>query len=225
MPHFPRTFGVAVSGVLAVASLGACGTFTVTHGSRPSATSTGAPADPPAGLVTPAVHAVALPPAAPDPVAAGRWALGDSVMLGARPQLIARGVRVDAVESRQFHSGIALLRAARAAGRLPRNVIVHLGTNGTASLADCRALVDIAGPGRRVFLVTVHGPRSWMRADNVQLTACAAAYPDRRVVLVNWDRAASHHPGWFYGDGIHLNGSGRVAYAALVTKVVSAFAL
>jgi hypothetical protein len=45
------------------------------------------------------------------------------------------------------------------------------------------------------------------------------------VVLVNWDRAASHHPQWFYADGIHLNGPGRVAYATLVTKVVSAFAL
>jgi hypothetical protein len=225
VPSLRRSFGVAASAVLVVASLGACGTFTVTHNPRPAGAGARVPSDAPDGLVTPAVHAVALPPVAPALAAAGRWAVGDSVMLGARPQLVTEGVRVDAVESRQFHTGIVVVRAARDAGALPRNVIVHLGTNGTATLADCRAIVTAAGASRRVFLVTVHGPRPWMRSDNVQLSECAAAYPDRRVVLVNWDRAASHHPEWFYRDGIHLNGTGRAAYAALVTRVVSAFAL
>lgn len=224
MPSFPRTLGVAVSGVLAAASLGGCGTFTVTHNPRPSAAGAHV-AVAPLSLARPDVPEATPPPAAPVQVAAGRWAVGDSVMLGARAQLTARGVRVDAVESRQFHSGIALVRAARNAGTLPRNVIVHLGTNGTVSLADCHAVVTTAGESRRVFLVTVHGPRPWMRTDNARLAACAAAYPDRRVVLVNWDRAASHHPEWFYADGIHVNGAGRAAYAALVAKVVGALGL
>ncbi len=224
MPSFPRTLGVAVSGVLAAASLAGCGTFTVTHDPRHSAAVAHDPVAPVA-LARPDVPPAALPPAVPEQVAPGRWAVGDSVMLGARAQLTARGVRVDAVESRQFHSGIALVRAARNAGRLPRNVIVHLGTNGTVAAADCHAVVATAGASRRVFLVTVHGPRPWMRADNARLAACAASYPDRRVVLVNWDRAASHHPEWFYADGIHVNGAGRAAYAALVAKAVSAFGL
>jgi hypothetical protein len=134
-------------------------------------------------------------------------------------------VRVDALESRQFHSGVALVRSARDAGTLPRNVIVHLGTNGTATLADCRAVVATAGESRRVFLVTVHGPRRWMRADNARLAACAASYPAHRVVLVDWDSAASRHPEWFYRDGIHLNGAGRTAYAALVTQTVTVLGL
>ena len=232
MPSFPRTLAVAVSGLLLVATLGACGAFTVTAGpgaGTARAEGSAVPAAPEpegraSGPVTPSARVV--PPASPQrQVPAGRWAVGDSVMLGARALLTALGVRVDAVESRQFHAGIPLVRAALAAGSLPRNVIVHLGTNGTASLADCRAIVSVAGSARRVFLVTVHGPRPWMHADNAQLAACAASFPARRVVLVNWDGAASHHPEWFYRDGIHLNPSGRAAYAALVTKVVSTFAL
>ena len=215
MPSFPRALGVAVSGVLVVVSLAACGTFTVTHEQRP-----GSPE--PVDLATPAQPAAVLPPPVPVQVTAGRWAVGDSVMLGAKPQLTASGIRVDAVESRQFHAGIALVRAALAAGALPRDVIVHLGTNGTASLGDCRAVVAAAGADRRVFLVTVHGPRPWMRADNTQLEACAAAYPGQRVVIIDWDRVASHHPEWFYADGIHLDGAGRTAYAALVTAAVTA---
>jgi hypothetical protein len=224
VPSFPRTLGVAVSGVLAVASLAGCGTFTVTHNPRPSAAGAHA-SGAPVSLVRSDVPATPVPPPAPEQVAPGRWAVGDSVMLGARAQLAARGVRVDAVESRQFHAGIALVRAARNAGTLPRNVIVHLGTNGTVTLADCHALVATAGTSRRVFLVTVHGPRSWMPGDNARLAACAASYRDRRVVLVNWDRAAARHPEWFYRDGIHVNGAGRAAYAAAVAKVVSAFGL
>jgi hypothetical protein len=215
VPSFPRALRVAVSGAVVVASLGACGTFTVTHEPGPRSTRPVAPA-------TPAQPAAVLPPPAPAQVGAGRWAVGDSVMLGAKAQLTASGIRVDAVESRQFHAGIALVRAARDAGVLPRDVIVHLGTNGTASLGDCRAVVSTAGVARRVFLVTVHGPRSWMRRDNAQLEACAASYPDQRVVIIDWDRVASQHPEWFYADGIHLDGAGRVAYAALVTSVVAA---
>jgi hypothetical protein len=224
VPTLPRTLGVAVSGVLAAASLAGCGSFTVTHNPRPSA-AVAQPSAAPLALARPDVPGAALPPVGPAPVAPGRWAVGDSVMLGARAQLTARGVRVDAVESRQFHAGVALVRAARDSGRLPRNVIVHLGTNGTVTLADCHAVVAAAGASRRVFLVTVHGPRPWMRIDNTRLATCAASYRDRRVVLVNWDRAASRHPEWFYRDGIHVNGAGRAAYAAAVTKVVSAFGL
>jgi hypothetical protein len=144
-------------------------------------------------------------------------------MLGAKPELAARGVYVDAVESRQFHAGIGLVRKAAAAGALPRDVIVHLGTNGSASVAECRTIVDTVGPARRVFVVTVHAPRSWTASDNAHLRTCAASYPGRRVVVVDWNRAATAHPRWFYADGIHLNGPGRAADAAVVMAAVKTY--
>ena len=97
---------------------------------------------------------VFVPVSAQAAPARDRYAVGDSVMLGARSDLRASGFGVDATESRQAYKGPSLLR--KRGGRLPMNVVVHLGTNGTYPLATCKALVKAAGPDRRVFLVTVH---------------------------------------------------------------------
>jgi hypothetical protein len=143
-------------------------------------------------------------------------------MLGAKAQLVGHGRTVDAVESRQFHTGLGLVTRALARGTLPANLVVHLGTNGTLAVADCRALVDAAGPDRRVLFVTPHAPRPWIAADIAHLSQCSAAYPTGQVVLVDWNGPATRHPGWFYADGIHLNGPGRTAYAAVISAALAA---
>jgi len=224
VPSFPRTLSAAVVVVAAAASIGACGTVTVGHSLRAAGTGATTPTTPvPVATEQPA----AAPPPAPEPVLApeGRAAFGDSVMLGAKAELTKEQVRVDALVGRQFHSGIVVLRRAARSGSLPRNVIVHLGTNGSLAVVDCRKIVDQVGESRRLFFVTVHGPRSWMASDNAHLAACAASYPQGRVVLVPWDTTARSHPEWFYADGIHLNGAGRSAYAALVATAVDTYGL
>jgi hypothetical protein len=228
VPSFPRTASAALVGVAVVASIGACGTVTVGHSLRDTAARhSGLPAPSTSPIAAP-VQQAAAPAAAPDPdpepvlAPEGRTAFGDSVMLGAEAELVKAKVRVDALVGRQFHSGIVLLRRAVGSGTLPRNVIVHLGTNGSVAVDDCRKIVDKVGETRRLFFVTVHGPRSWMAADNAHLAACAASYPEGRVVLVPWDSTSKKHPEWFYADGIHLNGKGRAAYAALVSATVDA---
>ncbi len=77
-------------------------------------------------LLASAVVAVALV-ATGSASAAKAYALGDSVMLGAKTQLEKRGIRTDATVSRQFSSGVAILEAKRAAGTLPKRVVIHLG--------------------------------------------------------------------------------------------------
>ena len=89
--------------------------------------------------------------------AATRIGLGDSVMKGATSELRARGFRVNTVESRQFSAAPALIRSLKVAGRLPPNVVIHLGNNGYIEQADCRRAVRMAG-NRTVYLVTVEGP-------------------------------------------------------------------
>ena len=165
-----------------------------------------------------AVRPASIVPAVVAP--AGRYALGDSVMLGSRSRLEARGFRVSASVSRQFSAAPALLRARIAAGWLPRNVVVHLGTNGTIRLADCKAVVVIAGPARRVFLVTDRVPRTWMAPNNRVLRSCDAAFAAGRVVLVDWATYSAGHRTWFATDGFHPSTTGRFYYTMLIDTAV-----
>ena len=161
------------------------------------------------------LSALAAPPAL---ASDDRYAVGDSVMLGARSNLKDAGFGVDATESRQAYTGPALLR--KKGDRLPTNVVVHLGTNGTYPLSTCKALVKAAGPNRRVFLVTVHVPRSWERSNNRTIRACADAFEPGRVHVVDWDALARKHPSWLYSDRIHLKPAGAAGFSRLIDSAV-----
>lgn len=147
------------------------------------------------------------------PHVAGVFALGDSVMLGAAPQLRARGIAVDAVESRQWGTGTAILARMAATATLPPVVIVHLGTNGPFSAGQFDATMRAVG-SRKVVFVNAHEPRSWEQQVNLTLVAGVMRWPNAR--LVDWDGASTPHPEWFWQDDIHLRPQGAQAYAALV---------
>jgi hypothetical protein len=151
-------------------------------------------------------------------ISAGRYAIGDSVMLGAREALIARGFRVNVEVSRQFDDSVRLVRDLAAGGHLPLNVIVHLGTNGAIDATDCDRLVHVAGPGRHVYLVTVKVPRPYRDANNARLRNCAHRHDNASVI--DWYALSRYHRGWFYSDGYHLRPVGRHAYAALLDRSV-----
>jgi hypothetical protein len=153
-------------------------------------------------------------------IKAGRLGIGDSVMLGAKGELHARGFRiVDAVKSRQFSSAASRVRYWKGAGKLPKNVVIHLGNNGIVLRSDCSHAVQAAGR-RRVFLVTLKVPRPWRAADNRRLRRCARRF--RNAYLVDWYRHSHDHPGWFAKDGYHLTGSGGTAYAGLISRRIAA---
>jgi hypothetical protein len=149
----------------------------------------------------------------------GRYAIGDSVMLGARTELIARGFRVNAEVSRQFRDGPSLVRQLAAGGHLPVDVIVHLGTNGLLEGADCDALVRAAA-GRHVFLVTIKVPRSYRDPNNWRLHACARRHANASII--DWYAFSRYHTAWFYDDGYHLTPTGRREYAAFIDRSVDA---
>ena len=151
-------------------------------------------------------------------IPAGRYAIGDSVMLGAREALIARGFRVNAQVSRQFDDVVPLVRELAAGGHLPVNVIVGLGTNGLIDGADCDALVRVAGRSRHVYLVTVKVPRPYRDPDNARLLACAHRHDN--VSVIDWYTLSRYHRAWFYSDGYHLTPVGRHEYAALLDRSV-----
>ena len=148
--------------------------------------------------------------------AAKAYALGDSVMLGAKTQLEKRGIRTDAAVSRQFAAGLAILKARRDAGTLPKGVVIHLGTNGPFYRKDFDAMMRVLKRVPRVVFLTVHEPRAWQDTVNSVLRAGVARW--KNAVLLDWNWQASRHPGWIYSDGIHLQPAGAAAYARLIAS-------
>jgi hypothetical protein len=150
-------------------------------------------------------------------IPSGRYAIGDSVMLGAKGRLQARGFVVDVKKSRQFYQAVGIVKRKRAHGLLRRKIVIHLGTNGVLIQAsDCDRISRIAGPHRRVYLVTVTGPTRYpkiRKAQNVRLRACADRHANTR--LIDWYAHSRGHGAWFY-DGMHLTTKGQRAYASLL---------
>lgn len=145
--------------------------------------------------------------------APGVVAIGDSIMLGARANLRKDEVRVDAAVSRQATSAPGIMR--RLGDRLPQDVVIHLGTNGTFPAATCRDIVKAAGPGRHIYLLTIKVPRRWERSNNAVIRACARRFPTQ-VTVIDWNWAASRHRAWLYGDGYHLRPAGARGYANVI---------
>lgn len=161
---------------------------------------------------------VSVSPAAAS-IPRGRFGVGDSIMLSAADELATYAVPVDAVVGRRFWEGIPVVRRLVSEGTLPRDVIVHLGTNGWVTAEDCDRLVASA-PGRRIFLTSIKVPREWQKQNNLVLNDCAARY--ERVFVIRWFRYSKDHPEWFSTDGYHLNVTGQAVYAAYLDAEVDA---
>ena len=163
-----------------------------------------------------AVLAVAAP-ATPATAAARAFALGDSVMLGARAELEKRGLRVDASVSRTFAMGAAVLASRRAQGLLPKVVVIHLGSNGPITRQQFDALMKPL-KRKQAIVLTVKEPRAWEEGVNSVIRAGAKRW--KNATLLDWHWHATRHPEWLYDDGIHLRPAGAVAYARLISKAV-----
>lgn len=162
-----------------------------------------------------------LVPTASAAVKRGRLAIGDSVMAGAKGELRERFFPVvDTATSRQFSAADDRVRYWKSRGKLPENVVIHLGNNGYVQSSDCNAAVKAAGRARNVFLVTVKVPRSWRATNNERLRACASRFS--YAYRIDWFGYSKSHSSWFYSDGFHLTPTGQRAYATYISKRVKA---
>jgi hypothetical protein len=134
-------------------------------------------------------------------------AVGDSVMLGAADRLAAAGFEVDARGCRQMSAGLDLLAGRRAAGTLPRVVIVALGTNWVITHADIRRALAIVGKRRLLVLVTPRELGGGSGSD-AALVRSAGRRHRLRIAVADWVKVSAGHSGWFAGDGIHLGADG-----------------
>ena len=144
-------------------------------------------------------------------------AIGDSVMLGAAPQLkavLGADSYIDAHVGRQFKEAVGMIDSFAANGQLGRTVIVHLGNNGTVNAETVDDVLDRLGNVPRVLVVNVRVDRDWQDSVDATLAARVPAHPN--AVLVDWFAASDGHPEYFYDDGTHLRPVGAEAYAATI---------
>lgn len=178
-----------------------------------------------AGAVLAAASIVGAVPESTAATAAGHrgpavLAIGDSVMLGAQPCMEARGYDVDALGSRQASGAESALRAA---APLPPQVIVHTGTNGGADRSDLAAIMDAIGRGPDVIWVTIQLPDGTSRytfeeSTNRAIRSMPRRYPN--AFVADWNALSDEHPGWTWGDGIHLTPDGCRGYTRMLARAL-----
>jgi hypothetical protein len=154
----------------------------------------------------------AYPPPREDRRFAPPLVVGDSVLLGAVPQVARAGLEVNTRGCRPMREGLALLRR-RKRGFLPSRVVIALGANWTVTPRQIRAAMRIVGRRRLLILVT---PRN-DPGDSFAMRRAARRFP-RRVRVLDWARHSRGRGGWFAGDGLHLSHSGARAFARLLRR-------
>jgi peptidoglycan/LPS O-acetylase OafA/YrhL len=217
----PTTTAVAVTAaptttVAAPTTVAPAAPTTVAAAPAPAATPAPATAPPPAPTT-----AAPPPPPTGDPCTASpiaKYAIGDSVMLGAAVPLNRAGFCVDAIESRAFANGVDRLTQLHAANRLGPVVVVALGTNGPIGNGELTRMMTQLGGVPTVVLVTTKADRDYVARNNDRIRAMPATYPN--VKVVDWANLAASCPGnCFYDDGIHLRPDGRQFYAQQIVAV------
>jgi hypothetical protein len=147
-------------------------------------------------------------------------AIGDSVMLGAAPQIVATfgpGTYVDAQESRTLWPVIDIVNALHAQGRLGTRVAIGIGDNGGVDPSlIARTMAPLAAV-HRVVWINVTSPDVQARVNRILATEIPK-YPNAR--LLDWHGAASD-PTLFYADGVHLRAKGAQLYAAKLRDAFS----
>ena len=212
--------GVILTGGLLMPSQALADDGTTTPVQEPSTTDVAVPVEQPVVAVEQVSVAASVPKAAGP---RGRLAVGDSLMVSVTPWMRQQGFTVHAKVGRQFSTAPGIVRSF--GSKLPRNLVVELGTNGTVSLGACRSVIETAGKYRRVFLVTARVPRSWEAGNIRTIKACDARYASKRVRIIDWYTHSAGHPEWFAGDRVHLSSSGRQAFQGLIDSEVDAHGL
>lgn len=199
----------------------------------PVPTGTSAPIAGPGGTPaagTPAPGTPAPPTATPGRHREGRaravpkgpqiTAVGDSVMLASAAGLQGRfpGIAIDAVVSRQFAEGSAVVSQLASTGRLRPVLVLALGTNGPFDASALDQLLHVVGPDRRVVLVNVYEARPWQ--NQVNRTIAAAARHRRNVTVADWHGAVQRHRDVLGPDGIHPGPAGGRLYAQVLARTL-----
>ena len=129
--------------------------------------------------------------------------IGDSVLLGAMKETTAAGFDLNTHGCRQWGEGMHVVRDYKRAGRLPRLVVMELGTDWTVSVRQIRAAMALVGPKRVLGLMTPREVGGYGGSDAFNMRRVAKQFPGR-TLLLDWVTHTRGRGGWFQPDGIHL---------------------
>ena len=143
-------------------------------------------------------------------------AIGDSVMLLAVDPLARRGFNVNAQGCRQWRAGEAIIRRKKRLHRLPRLVVMALGTNWFITRDDIGHTRRMLGKNHVLAIVTPREPGGGTYGgDAKRIRAAGHAHP-RRIKVIDWVHYSRGRSSWFGGDGIHLTYSGVTNYVDFI---------
>ena len=114
-------------------------------------------------------------------------AIGDSVMLGAVPQLARAGLEVNTRGCRQMSEGLRLIRVRKRRSFLPAASSSPWARTGASSYRQIRAAMRIVGRRRLLVLVTPRESGGGQSGDAWAMRRAARRFP-RRVRLLDWVR-------------------------------------
>lgn len=146
--------------------------------------------------------------------------IGDSVMLGASAELLNifdGQATVDAEESRQIVTLADFLASYKGLDHY-KKIVIGLGTNGLISTDSIDKIMALL-KDKQVYWINIKVPRDWEASINKTLETLPSSYPN--LTLINWYDASHTHSEYFYDDDIHLNGTGRSAYAKLLHSIIN----
>ena len=145
--------------------------------------------------------------------------IGDSVLLGAVPQVARDGFEINTRGCREWNEGTHIVFQRKRAGTLPHMVGMFLGADWTVSIPQIRKVMAIMGPTRVLVLVTPRELGGKGGSDAQHMRHVAKQFPTR-VLLLDWVKFTAPHPKWFAPDGLHLGYGGAAALARFLKRAV-----
>ncbi len=165
---------------------------------------------------------VAAAPIAPTTTAVVKFdvlAIGDSVMLGAAPEMSKYGITVDAKKSRPFRAALEIVNYVKSIGALGDEVVIHLGTNSATTPETMNAIFAALADVDRVVVLTDAVPgHNWEEGNNSLIRALPDTFPN--VTVLDWKLLVDPNPDWVYDDGTHLRPKGQIAYTEAIMKAL-----
>ncbi len=116
------------------------------------------------------------------------FAVGESVMLGAKPTMEARGIRTVAEVSKGPDWELEQLQIAKSRYRITQGVVIQLGTNGTVTREQYEAVLDQVKDQKLVVMMTVKAPKPWIAGNNEIIRTLPQTHPN--VLVLDWEVAA-----------------------------------
>jgi peptidoglycan/LPS O-acetylase OafA/YrhL len=146
--------------------------------------------------------------------------IGDSVMEGAAPNILALipGADIDTLVGRHWFEAIDIVGKRLDDRALGDAVVIHLGNNGPINEEMFDELMEHLVEVELVVVINVRVPLRWEESVNDHLAAGVDRWDN--AVLVNWYRRSNEKPQFFAADGVHIEERGRRNYVKAIAKAL-----